>query len=155
MDCDIKEPWPQSGDGHLVNSICVCPILCDLWVVNYVLEFLKPMSMFLMHWDASAKGCQAKGCQGYQGAPGDVRSPSNQDFLWWDPDIPKTCLPWWLVGSASNSRLGRRHLVICRCNLKIFISGIIRGQGKAIHRGGFRAGKLLQAASTHHTTGAA
>ena len=45
------------------------------------------------------------------------------------------------------------------CNLpvqaKIFISGIIRGQGKAIHRGGFRAGKLLQAASTHHTTGAA
>ena len=51
-------------------------------LINYVLEFLKPVSMFLMHWDASAKGCQAKGCQGYLGASGDVQSPSNQDFLW-------------------------------------------------------------------------
>ena len=140
MDCDIKEPWPQSGDGHLVNSICVCPILCDLWVVNYVLEFLKPMSMFLMHWDASAKGCQAKGCQGYQGAPGDVRSPSNQDFLWWDPDIPKTCLPRCLA-SASNSGLRAPTPCNLPVQAEIFISGIIRGQVQPFIEGGFVQGK--------------
>ena len=49
---------------------------------------------------------------------------------------------WWAAPPILGLAAQRRHLVICRCNLEIFISGIIRGQGKAIHRPGVSCNQI-------------